>query len=193
MNERINEVVETPGGSGILLLVVCRLIAYIYLLAAGTMKQSKTTIILTIIIALVLFVFSFYTFGDVFDAMLPEVDNGRYQVTEINGVFKEALIFSLVLGLMPVFIVTTWRFSPIILKSRRVASIAIVVVFMVLAIMVRQQRIKSYFNNFANLNSPGSKINVSFPADELYFEYYLLGGLCVGCFISFIIFRDKKP
>ena len=102
------------------------------------MKHSKTTIILTIVISILLFVLGFIIFGDVYEFILPKVDNGFYQVTAINEQFIPSLVFSVALGLTPLLLLLTWRLSPIILKSKKIASIVTVVICMTLAIMIRR-------------------------------------------------------
>ena len=154
------------------------------------MKHSKTTIILTIIISILLFVLGFIIFGDIYEFILPKVDNGFYQVTELNGPFMSSLIFSITLGLTPVLLLLTWQLAPIILKSKKITSIVTVVVCMTLAILVRQQMIKSYFSRLTTLS--GEKLKVSYPMNQVNFEYYLLGGLCIGCIISYFLFKQKK-
>ena len=157
------------------------------------MKHSKTTIILTILISIALFAMGLFTFDRLFEIILPKVDGGFYQAIELGRQFRTTLLLSLALGLTPFFILLTWRRSPIISKSKKLASVLTIIVCMALAIIVRQQILKSYFTGLTkNLTSTVDKINVSYPLDQVNFEYYLFGGLIVGCFISYFLFRLKR-
>jgi hypothetical protein len=73
------------------------------------------------------------------------------------------------------------------------ASLVIIIACMVAAVLIWRNMIS---NSFAALNSnanPGTNTaNISYPLEQLYFEYYLLAGLCIGCLASFFIFRAKK-
>lgn len=157
------------------------------------MKHPNTTIILTILVSIGLFVFGIFSFGNIYETLLPKVDNGFYQVTELDGQFKTSLIFSLVLSLTPIFIWLTWRVASITLIRNRIFSILTVVVCMILAILLRQQSIKFYFRGLSSHeNASSDNIRMNYPIDTVHFEYYLLGGLCVGCIISYFLFRQKK-
>lgn len=161
--------------------------------AINTMKHAKTTIILTILFSITLFISGLLTFERFFETILPKVDGGFYQVTEIGGEFKTMLLFSSVFALTPFLILLTWRYSPIVSVSKKLASVLTIVVCMTLAIILRQQIIKSYFTGLTkNFNSTVDKINVNYPVDQVNFEYYLFGGLIVGCLISCFFLRQKR-
>lgn len=114
-------------------------------------------------------------------------------MTEFGGPFYTKLLFSLVLGLTPVFIFLTWRLSPIVSRNRKLASVLTVVLFMILSIIVRQQILISYFTRLTkSFNSALDKVNVSYPVDHFNFEYYLFGGLIMGCLISLFLLRQKR-
>ena len=156
------------------------------------MKHSKTTIILTILISIALFVVGFFSFGNINEALLPKVDNCYYQVAELGGQFKTLLVFAFILSLTPICIWATWRVAPIILNRHRVFSILTVVSCMTVAILVRQQSIRSYFSKLISfVGSTSGSLMLTYPIDKVHFEYYLLGGLCTGCMFH-ISFSDKK-
>lgn len=132
-------------------------------------------------------------FNDLFDFILPKVDRGFYQTTSLSGPFKTMLLFSLVFGLMPIIIFLTWRYSPIFSGKKKLVSVFMVVVCMTLAIIARQQTLKLYFaEQTKNVTSTADIPIVNYPIDQVNFEYYLLGGLCVGCIASYVVLREKK-
>lgn len=157
------------------------------------MKNSKTKILLAFFISLILFLSVYYTFGDLFEFMLPKVDNGYYSSTNFFEQFRIVLLSSLTFGLIPFFALLTWRITPIVSKKEKIISILIVLTSMALAILVRQQMIRSYFSSMARgLNSASEKVTINYPLSKINFEYYLFTGLCIGCIISYVVFKQKS-
>lgn len=97
----------------------------------GNDITNKKTFILTIITSIVLFILAFMQFGEIFDLILPKVENLKYQVTE--NPFRIQLLFSMVIGLTPVFLHATWRIARIEIPIRRIFSALIVIASMFLA------------------------------------------------------------
>ncbi len=153
------------------------------------MKHPKTTILLTIAFSVALFVLGIFIYGQYPELLLPKVNGGFYQVTEITGSFKATFMFSLILSLTPLSLYLVWRFSPIISYNKKLLSVGIVLACMALAIIGHQQMIKSYFISLLNRVD---NISVSYPLNEVHFDYYLFLGLCVGCCISFFSLRQKS-
>lgn len=153
------------------------------------MANNKITLILTIFASLVLFILTFTQFGKLFELLMPKFENFQYQTTEIGSQFKFALFFSIVIGLTPILLYLTWRLGRIEKTKRRMFSGLIVVVFMTVSIVLRQQ----FFIRLTNLKTQsGETIYNSFTIENLYFEYYLLGGLVLGCIVSFFSLKDKE-
>jgi len=156
------------------------------------MTNKKTTLILTIVTSIVLFILTLTIFGKFFELLLPKIKNLQYQTTEMSSQFRLVLFFSIVIGLAPILLYLTWRLARIEITKRRIFSGLIVMVFMVIAIIFRQQLIKSTFKGLTNLKTQtGETIYNSFAIENLHFEYYLLGGLIFGCIVSFFTLRDK--
>jgi len=156
------------------------------------MTNKKTTLILTIITSIVLFTLTLTQFGKLFELLLPKIENLQYQTSEIGSQFRLVLFFSIVIGLTPILLYMTWRLARIEIKKRRIFSGLIVIVFMVLAIVLRQQLIKSTFKSLTNLKTQtGETIYNSFAIENLHFEFYLFGGLILGCIVSFFTLKDK--
>jgi len=157
------------------------------------MVNNKTTLILIIFTSLVLFILTFTQFGKLFELIMPKIENLQYQTTEIGSQFKLALFFSIVIGLMPILLYLTWRLGRIEKTKRRMFSGLIVIVFMTISIVLRQQFIKLTFNRLTNLKTQtGETIYNSFGVENLNFEYYLLGGLVLGCIVSFFSERQRS-
>ncbi|MDP2161033.1 MAG: hypothetical protein Q8K02_11160 [Flavobacterium sp.] len=120
---------------------------------------------------------------------MPKIENLQYKTTEIGSQFKLALFFSIVIGLMPILLYLTWRLGRIEKTKRRMFSGLIVIFFMTISIVLRQQ----FFIRLTNLKTQsGETIYNSFGVENLNFEYYLLGGLVLGCIVSFFSLKDKE-
>jgi len=152
------------------------------------MKYSKTAILLIILSSFILFAFGFLEFDKISDILLPKIEGGGYQVVEVNGTFKMGFFFSIVLALAPYLIHLTWVLSPITAVNKKLISILIVFTCMTLAIIVRREMIILYFAQFTKM--PPSIINM--PIDKVKYHYYLFAGLCIGCVISYFIFRKNN-
>jgi hypothetical protein len=62
---------------------------------------------------------------------------------------------------------------------------------MALAIIVRQLMLRLYFTGLTK-ESLVDNAQVLYPLDQVHFEYYLLAGIIVGCFISYLSLREKR-
>ena len=157
------------------------------------MTKQKTSLLLSILSSFVLFIVTFTQFGFVFHLLLPKIENLHYQNIEMGEQFKLSFFFSIVIGLIPILHYLTWRYTPITTLKNKTISGLILIAMVALAVVLRQQLIRSTFNGFTNLKTPsGETILNTFPIENLNFEYYLLGGLILGCVLSYFIFKVKK-
>jgi hypothetical protein len=157
------------------------------------MTNKKTTLVLTMLTSLVLFILTFTQFRKLLEFLMPKIENIQYQTTDIGSQFKLALFFSIVIGLTPIFLYLTWRFGRIEKTKRRTYCGLIVIVFMAISVALRQYLIKSTFSGLTNLKSQtGETIYSSFATENLNFEYYVLGGLILGCIVSYLFLKDKE-
>jgi hypothetical protein len=156
------------------------------------MTKQKTNLLLSILSAFVLFLVNFTQIGFIFHLLLPKIENLHYQNTEMGEQFKLSFLISLVIGLLPILLHLTWRLTSIAtLKSKTISGL-IVIAMMTLAVIFRQQLIKSTFDGLTNLKKPsGETIYNAFPIENLNFEYYLLGGLILGCVMTYFMFKGK--
>lgn len=156
------------------------------------MTNKKTTLVLTILTSLVLFILTFTQFGKLLEFLMPRIENLQYQTTDIGSQFKLAIFFSIVIGLTPILLYLTWRLGRIEKTKRRTYSGLIVIGFMAISVALRQYLIKSSFSGLTNLKTQtGETIYGSFAIENLNFENYLLGGLILGCIVSYLFLKDK--
>ena len=151
------------------------------------MKLTKAEILLTLLISMIVFVTIFYAFDTVYELILPDIQHVSYQTTDFGDQFKTSLVFSLILGLTPILLLATWKFSPIVSTGKRWASIFITISCMALAVVVRQQIIGD------GPTSPVEGAVIVYPLDQLKFEYYILTGALIGCVCSGFLVRQKLP
>ncbi len=157
------------------------------------MNRFKITLITTVLISIAFFVLGFFSFGDIYESLLPRINGGFYQVEEPIGLFDTSLIPALVIGLTPLLIWTTWRLAHIISNRQRFFSALIVITCMMLAVLVRREMIKSYFARPAsNTEKITEKLLVSFPLNKVNFEFYMFVGLIIGCLISYFYYNSEK-
>lgn len=155
------------------------------------MTNKKTTLFLTILTSLVLFILTFTQFGKLLEFLMPRIENLQYQATDIGSQFKLAIFFSIVIGLTPILLYVTWRLGRIEKTKRRIYCGLIVVVFMAISVALRQYLIKSTFSGPTDLKAQtDGTIYRSFALENLNFENYLLGGLILGCVFSYLFLKD---
>jgi hypothetical protein len=121
----------------------------------------------------------------------PQVEGILFQITEHQATLKTSILFSLLLFLIPIFIVFTWRLSHIISLNRKIASALFILIFIVIGIFARHQEVKIYFTTVVRpaLLTNG-KTNVIYPIDPKNFIYYMFAGLLTGSILAFIFFRQ---
>jgi hypothetical protein len=150
------------------------------------MEHSKNVTVATAIAAALLFLVAWAFYGRILDTILPAVNRGVYQSPGDESEVKALLLFCFSVALIPVFIAAVWVFSPIVSLNNRLLSALVMIACVVLAVYYKYQSIRDYFL----MLTEGTMLNVSFPMDEIHFEYYILGGLCIGFIISYSIFRE---
>jgi hypothetical protein len=149
----------------------------------------KRTILFCCIASILLFIASFGLGDVIYDFFLSFFDNRRlvFQVTAINGTFLSKLKLSLSIALVSILLLTVWVAGNISLLKKRLSSIMIVLVCIVIALGLNIFRIKSHEMVMTNL-----KGKILFPSDELFFEYTIFIGAVLGCILAYLIFRSPK-
>ena len=153
---------------------------------------DKKTLLPVILSSIVLFILTLIQFEKLFLQIIPRIENLQFQTTNIGSQFKLGLFFSIIIGLIPILLYLTWRIGRIEIKKRRIFSGLIVITFMTIAIIFRQQLIKLKFQGLINLKTQtGETIYNSLNIEDLHFEYYLFGGLILGCIVSFFSLKTN--
>ncbi len=115
------------------------------------------------------------------------------QITEHNATVKTSILFSFTLALIPILMVLTWRLAHIISLNKKIASALVILIFIIIGIFARHQEVKIYFTSVVK---PAVLINgktsITYSIDPVNFVYYIFSGLCIGCIISYILFKKKR-
>jgi hypothetical protein len=157
------------------------------------MKLSKKILIQTALLSIIFFVFGQFAYIKLFGIFEPQVNGILFQITEGGGKVKTSILFSLVAALIPILALFTWLVAPVISSAKRFASAAIMMVFIIAAIIVRHEEVKTYFESLAkNLVAANNNITITYRIDPVNFVYYMFAGLCIGCVVSYFLFKERR-
>jgi len=91
------------------------------------------------------------------------------------------------IAVLPIFLLAIWLAGNIISIRKRLFSIAIVVLCISAAVAFNILRIQSHYTVITKLGG-----QISYPMEEIHFEYAILSGIIIGCIIGFFAFRTSK-
>lgn len=138
-------------------------------------------------------VFGQLLFVEIFKFFEPQVDGILFQITERNATVKTSVLFSILLFLIPIFIILTWRLAHIISANKKIASALFILLFITLGIFVRHKEVKTYFTIVVKpALLTKDKTTIIYPIDPINFLYYMFAGLIIGCILAFVFFKQKN-
>jgi hypothetical protein len=164
------------------------------------MKPSMRIIIFAIVSSIILFVVGLSTWSSFFTLMLPIVGDTKYFDTSFDTPFRNSMLFSLTLALIPIATILIWRYGPVINTQRKFLTVCIILIAMATSALVRHEMIKSKARNLQPItildysdpaNPTHKTIESGIPVDTLNFELFVLAGLITGSIISFLTLRQK--
>ena len=157
------------------------------------MTRSKTIFLCTLLISIALLALGQFLFADIFKLFEPQIEGISFQIAESKAVVKTSVLFSLLLFLIPVFIILSWRLAHITSLNKKIASALFIIIFITIGIFARHQEVKIYFTTVVKpaLLTNG-RTSVIYPIDPINFVYYMFAGLITGCTLAFIFFRQRK-
>jgi hypothetical protein len=132
-------------------------------------------------------------FVQAFKLFEPQIDGIFFQITEHTATPKTSTSFSLLLFLIPIFIVFAWRLGHITSLNKKIASALFILIVITIGIFARHQEVKIYFTTVIKpaLLTNG-KTSIIYPIDPINFVYYMFAGLIIGSILSFILFNQRK-
>lgn len=164
------------------------------------MKLSTQTIIIAIILSIVLFFVGLYTWGNIFNALLPIVGDVKYIDTSLNGQFINSLLFSLTLALIPITTILVWKLAPVFKTQRKILTVFIIIIAVTASLLVRREMIKYQARHlqpttsldYTDQSNPQPKtFETGIPVSALNFELFAFAGLVIGGAISFLSLKQR--
>src|SRR6478736_3054336 len=147
------------------------------------MNKTFTNILLLLSSTFVLFLAGMMFFESFFDMMLPKVDNAFYEADIFP--FRTVWLFSIAMASSALLLFLVWKIAGIQKINYKITSVLIVLLFALLGIIIRHYIIKGILGKLVKEKSVlEMQFTASFPVSRLYFEWYLLAGIVMGCVIS---------
>ena len=145
-------------------------------------------------LSIILFLLRIYFFCGFFEFFEPAIPGISFIIIEGNKVIKTSILFSLTLFLIPVLNLTArWQLGSIISITKRTYCLISILAFTIIGIWIRHQEVSVFFHRAAKkLVSSNQGNRVNYPIDPVNIVYYMLGGLCVGCWSYFDSEKIKK-
>ncbi|MBS1577040.1 MAG: hypothetical protein JST09_17210 [Bacteroidetes bacterium] len=123
-----------------------------------------------------------------FEPLIPGI---HFEIVERPSLIHTSWLFAMEMAALPVMVLIIWRLAKNISAVKKVISVAIVIVFMTVAIIYRNYLVKRYFINVVHpfLQNKG-QLPMNYPIDPANFVYYLFVGLLLGCFVSYLLIKS---
>ena len=151
--------------------------------------------LITIILAIALFVIGFLIADDFIFWTLPQKSGLQYQVNTFAGQFKEMIGFPLILALLPISIAILWKHAPILNIQRRILTILIIILSICIFGFIRYQRVASevaLLQQFSLQSIEGIPFQTSIQLERFSLTTYMFFGLIAGSIISYFLLREPK-
>lgn len=152
------------------------------------MKNWKNTLLLNVLLPIGFFILGVMVYETFLGLILPKTGHLGFSTNGLSTLLFQKIYFSLALAQIPVFLYITWRISPILSTSQKIKSVILVSICLLVSVILRRQIISSNLNA---IHLPNDIAN-TFSIENLHFHFYLLGGLLIGCLLSFLLFKQKK-
>lgn len=118
--------------------------------------------ILYFLSSVLLFLFSFVMFEHFYMLFLPRIKEIQYVNYSLNGSFINTLIFSLLISLLPIFLLAIWKKAPIESVKQRLKSIFIFTVLILSFIVVIHFLYKFYLMSLVEkLNGIATTLDIN--------------------------------
>ena len=138
--------------------------------------------------AALLFLTTFYFVGIIYDLFFSffEHDPIQFLVTDLGGGFLESIRISIAIAIIPLSALLVWKAGRVTRPGDRVLSVLVILFFIMVSNAVNVFRIKS----LARLTP--TPVAISYPFDKVYIEYFILGGIIIGAFLSYFLYKEKS-
>jgi hypothetical protein len=153
------------------------------------MKPPYTIIIIFFICAIFFFL-GFFGYTKFYQIVLPNIIGINY-LMDLSQLEKNQTLFAFVFAAIPLLLFFTWELTPLHSLDKKTTSLFVVGICMVLATYIRYKILVNHFEEV--LQSPTGRYSattITYPFEEINYEYYLLGGILMGCIISYLLFHN---
>ena len=151
--------------------------------------KSTSSILIACLAAVALAVAGFISFDFVFGMLQPKDPRTYYVNVSLNTMYTMPLWFGAVCGLYPIALYLVWRFTHVNELKDKVLSGLLVLMFMLIAVVIRYWMIKSALNKMADL--PNDIATFSLRFEDLNYSLCMFIGLLIGSITTALIFRKK--
>lgn len=151
--------------------------------------KPPVTIITLFFICAIFFFLGFLSYSKFYHIVLPNVEGIQYKMN-LGELGYNQDIFAVISAVIPLLLFFTWQLIPLYNNDKKTFSALVVVICMALAVYIRYKILVSEFTEMVE-SSTNKMSMIAVPFEQLAFEWYLAGGLLVGCIISFMAFHNK--
>jgi len=153
------------------------------------MRLAVKTWIAVVAAALLLFVLGFLLTSSIFELLLPQ-ENG-VSIIDDPG-FSGSYVFAFIFAAIPLCAAIVWSSGHVLGLRKRLLSVVIISVAVLLALVIRHWMIAGLFRKYAALQSSMEGLQASMPYSELRFGTWALGGLIIGSIIAFLTLNRRR-
>jgi len=135
-----------------------------------------------------LFIFSLVFYDYFFMLFLPRIKEIQYVNYSLNGSFINMLIFSILISLLPIFLLVIWKKTPIENAKQRIKSIFIFAVLLLTFIVITHLLYKFYLKSLVeNINGIVNTLDIN---SNILNKSILLTEI-LSSIIIYLIFRKR--
>lgn len=146
-----------------------------------------------LILIVVVIIIGFFLYQSFFEFSLAMISDDKIEFfsNDITSRFSSQLIFSLVIGFIPILYLIIQKISKISFWFDGAYVLLIMIVFGSLTTILRGVFICQEIMILSSIKLPNNG-KLSYSIDRLYFEYFLFFGFMIGALICMMLLRLKK-
>ena len=162
------------------------------------MRLTTTSIIVSIILSIIVFIFGMMSHSSFFSWTLPKIACVVFQTGSLSQGFSMSLIYSLTLAAIPFATVLLWRKAKIQSVTNRILIPLVLIFCIAIITALRHFWVSSEIRRFAEMAQPVASANnenlrSTVSLSYLEFEKYMAVGLLVGIVVVYFSMRQKVP
>jgi hypothetical protein len=151
--------------------------------------KSLVNIVTLFFVCAIFFFLGFLSYSRFYHIVLPDVVGIQYKM-DLAAIGSNQDLFGVIAAAIPLLLFFTWQLIPLYNNDKKTFSVLLVIICIVLAVYIRYKILVSEFTKMVESSSSKTSL-IAIPFEQLGFEWYVAGGLLVGCIISFMAFHNK--